>query len=621
MTTTRFLSGDSVPAVNPANVPCFIGVCSDGDPGTIYSFSPGDQVAQSLGGGPLVHDVLWYLRQDNAGEVRVSPATPSWGTLASITKVGGHSGPTITAALVDSTKGPFMGYRMRLRVKNGGALGFGSFEVAYDGDTYVEEYPLPSEGEAVLTGTVDLAAQVYPWSTLNGKTLVFTDPTSTTITFASAPTSPQDVVDDFNTLAQAAPLAVRARVAEGTGDDLGKQFFELYSTAVGTAAEITVDATSTGEGTLGISTTTAAGSDATWTPTYSNVEYTFPSGTYTAGHVYSQNLVGPRASISALAQAAVDAHDDYPHNPFGFLVVAQEADTSTNCKALKSAFASLCETWKADGDAPVFSDFVIGSPWHTASSSLATNDANIAATRSSLLAAFNGDSASMDANVAFADVYLDGSTDLHLGSFRRPASVLWAWAAGCHLFSLDPGDGSFTPPTGATLLAPDGLTRAADDTRGTAKLGRGDGPGFAAVRSKGGDLGRVGFKPGATRAGASSRFAYRGRVSLAYALARVLWPAVDEINGQSLDPDPVAGTLADDVTEDKQGHLQALADQVWKPSATIRHATLVRVTIDNSGNFSKTGDVPVTVTVVPKGVAEDASITFKFVGTVTTFNG
>ena len=410
---------------------------------------------------------------------------------------------------------------------------------------------------------------------------------------------------------------MRARLKEGTGDDLGKQFLELYSTAVGISAEITVDASSTGEGTVGIATTTATGSAATWIPTYSNIEYTFPSGTYTAGHVYAHDLTGPRASVSAITDAMTAAHDEYPNKPFGYFVIAQEASDASNCRALRSACAALCDEWKADTDAPVFADFAINAQYHNASSDLATNDANIASARAALITAFTGDSASIVSNVAFSDVYLDGSPELHAGSFRRPASVYWAWATGAHLFSRDPGDGSYEPATGSSLLAPDGLTRAADDTRGQSKLGGRQGPGFAALRSRGGDLGAVGFKPGATRAGSNSRYVYRGRVATAFSLARVLWPAADALNGQSFETDPLTGSLADEAKDQIESDLQALADGVWKPNDTMRHASKVTVTVDNSGIFQNDGAIPIDVEIVPLGVVENVAITFRMAGTVT----
>src|SRR5262249_29221446 len=79
------------------------------------------------------------------------------------------------------------------------------------------------------------------------------DGTAATIAIGYTDTYPtaKTIVDEYNTLAAAAPLAVRARQAQSS---TGAIYLETYSTSAGSGVTQTIDdATSTGEATLGFS--------------------------------------------------------------------------------------------------------------------------------------------------------------------------------------------------------------------------------------------------------------------------------------------------------------------------------------------------------------------------------
>ncbi len=276
----------------------------------------------------------------------------------------------------------------------------------------------------------------------------------------------------------------------------------MYSTAGGSGVSVTIDATAADADTLlGFTSVagnlTASGSAAILPLPFTGLALTCAAGTYAKGERYRIACTGPRASISALTSATSASLSQYRTNPFGFVVVAQPSDSAANCAATDSAISTLTKAAIADANAPVYVTSVVSSPFHVASPIKATNDANILAADTALLAAFAAMPASLD-NVAVDDVYLPGSSELRSGSYRRPASIAWAIKrASAAKIAADVADG-LVPE--ATLKAPDGATLARDDNTTTVKLGRGDGPGFSALHGTSAGLGAVKFRPGATRA-------------------------------------------------------------------------------------------------------------------------
>jgi hypothetical protein len=620
-TTTKISSGDSAAASSAARVPALLGCSAGGTVNQTYAFSPGDDVASVLKGGPLA-DAVYTLLRNTGGTVLATPATPTWSAAPSIVhtdKTGGSSptGPTVTCALAAGASGCFDDHTILITPTSDGAGGVAQATVAYDGVTAIETIVIPAEPPAVLRGTVDLAALSYPYSGLATKHLDFTAPASKTITFGTGYTSAQAIADDFNALAAAAPLAVRARLAQ---DVAGHAYFELYSTAGGASITATIDATASDADTVlgfssGANNLTATGAAATLTMPFTGLVFTFPSGSYVKGEGYRAACVGPRASISALIAAASATRDQYANNPFGFFAVAQASDTAPNCAALQSALATITKDCIANPTSPIYITQVIGSPLHVASPTRATNDASIATTDAALLSAFGSAAKNFD-SVAVGDIYTPGSTELRFGQFRRTAALAWAiQRANAPKLAADVAEGVVPD---ASLLAPDGRTRARDDATATTHLGRGNGPGFSALRSTSAGLGSPKFLPGATRAGSSSRLRYVGAYAICLEAARIIFGASDAWEGQTPPTNPITGMLRDDEKEQRANQLTAVLLPVLQPDKGPPNVSSFSVSIldPDTGRFMDNGDVVIEFRFVPLGEIEDVVVRITAVGTI-----
>src|SRR5882672_2047758 len=291
--------------------------------------------------------------------------------------------------------------------------------------------PSDAPANVVITGiapdgttageTLNIAQTATTASTVNrykaaGLTLVYpaAQGTAATVAIGYTDTYPtaKSIVDEYNTLAAASPLAVRARQAQSAA---GPLYLETYSTAAGSGVAQTIDAaTSTGDGTLGFTSAaanlTATGAAAVLTLPKTGLSFTFPTSTaYVKGDVYTAVATGPRATIGALVTAANLARAQYKTAPFGLLAVAQPAPDAPTMAATVAALNTLTAAWYADSKRPTPCSAVTGWPFHAASSVANTNDANIVINDAAVIAAFNNQAANLDAT-AGEDVYLPGST-------------------------------------------------------------------------------------------------------------------------------------------------------------------------------------------------------------------
>ncbi len=724
-------SGDSATLASPALLAMLLCCSSGGTVGETYTFEPGSDVAATIGGG-IGADATYALLRETQGTVKVTLAEPTWGPLPSVVKVG--SGPTVSVALAEDAEGPFDDFKIVFTVDRGGAGGAGAqVTAAYDGATIIETLQIPAEVPAVLTGTVDITNGAG----LEGLTLVFTAPSSDTLTFgagsltgaaaglkaatgvlaspvtltasdlltagkaailanprrltfatagstpADAPASctitgtkrgvavsevlalsqtvgsvtsakdydvitsiayltgqgtdctiavgygtgfasPAEIVAAFDALALAAALLVNARADQSTD---GNTYLQLFTTSAGAAVTQTIDdATSTADGILGFSSgasnITATGAAATMTPPWTGLTFTWPaSADYIVGDTYTTTCLGPRASISALTDAATLAHDGYSQAPFGFLVVAQPAGTASNCAALESALATLQAEWLADPYNPVFIDFVVGSQFHTASANVTTNNTNIQTADTALGLAFQAASANLG-NVAVDDVYLPGSTSLRFGSYRRTAALAWAAKHGSAAkLAADVADG-LVPE--ATLLGPDLLTRARNEATSTTKLGGGSGPGFSVLRSTPSGLGFVQFVPGATRAGPTSRLRFIGPVTVGLEIARIVYPLVTAWIGQTLPANPLTQQMSDAEKKDRQTAVYTALAPTLLPSDGPANVTQledgkacnVQILNPSTGKFLDNGQVRVRIQFIPLGEIEAVFVDISATGAV-----
>jgi hypothetical protein len=613
-------SGDRAPIPSARKVPCGLGTCELGEPGKVYSFDPGDDVVGTLGAGKLTAWVLYQHAASGSGVV-AAPTEPTYYPLPDVTHLdaaGGTSptGPAISIAL-RGEDGPFDDApALTIRLSSNGALGAAMADIAYDGSSFVESFVLPPERPAVLRGKVDLSGGYA----LESLVLAFTDPAAQSLTFpAGSYANGAEIAAAFNTLAEAAPLDVRARIPDVAG---GEEFLELYTLDRGPSVSLTLDEGSgTAASALGFTTSDgnvdADGAPATRTFPRLGIVATFASGDYARGETYTAPLQGPRSSVAALAAAALEAHDEFDLHPFGFFCTVEDFETN---EAAVTALATLEQSileWRADPDAPRFLDLIVGTAFHAASSNKATNRTAIAAFDADLLAALASSPANFE-NIAVDDVYLDGSAELLPGKARRSAS--WAGAAkraGAVKIAANPADG-LVP--GASLLAADGLTRARDDANATTKLGKLAGPGFWALKSTSGGLAAVKFAVCATRAGATSRLRDPGVVAVALEIAAVVFGEVEFYEGQTWETDPLDPlAAAKEETDTRADHLRAvLADFLTPkgqdPNVSNYNVTISAPTVLNDGvanvaipfnPLAVVGDVNVLIT--PTGAVISAS--------------
>jgi len=585
-TTFSYRSGEQARPADVSQIPLLIGCCEDGTPGTTYTLDPGDDVAAVLGPGRLAAMVLAH--HANAGtRVVACPATPTYPALPSVTQSG--TGPAITVANLGS--GANDSAALRLKVTSDAT----AFDVSYDGTTYVETIPIPSAGPAVVRGSVELGA--LSLATINGTTLVFSAPSSTTITFGSAPTSVQDVADDFNTLAISGTLAVRARIAETSAGS----YLELYSTATGTSAGITIDATSTGETVLGLSTTAAAGTAATRSIEWLGIRLTCAAGTYVADEVYSIALTGPRASVSAYTSALSAALGSYAAKPFGYVAICEDVATNATARTLYDSLRAIVAAKRVDSDDPILVDVVTPTALHTASATRATNDSAIVTFDADLLAAFSGATASLE-NVAADDCYVSGPPKMP-GTFRRPAT----WAAAMKRSKLDriggnPCDGY---AVGVSLRAADGATYARDEARASTKLGGLAGAGFWALKSMAD--GGTKFAPSASRAGSLDRYRNPGVVAIALAMSRAILPQLQAWEGtwETDEDNPLA--VSPSQAEHREGVLEALIEPLAFPDGKPKNVTAFTVKLAGA-TILDDGRVAARLRFNPLAVAEWISV-------------
>lgn len=377
------------------------------------------------------------------------------------------------------------------------------------------------------------------------------------------PSTPAEMVTDFNAAATLASLDMQARIHEAS---TGEQYLELYSTSTGAGITATIDATgSTADGTLGFTSAspqnlTAAGAAATRDFEWLGVTATFPAGPYTAATTYAMPLRGPRGAVADYVAALTSACGDFAAHPFGYVVVCEDPATNANARALYDALRQLAATYQSDPDSPILFDVLTPTALHTASAVKATNTTAITAWESSLATAFAGATVSLE-SVVVDDCYVAGPPGMP-GIFRRPAT----WAAAFRRSSLDrlagnPCDGR--APL-VTLVGADG-TRARDDAKSTTKLAGLGGAGFWALKSMAD--GGTKFAPSATRAGALDRYRSPGTVAFALEASRVILPQLQEWEG-TWETDPNSPKAADPaLLGERASVLEALVRPVAYPPA------------------------------------------------------
>ncbi len=439
--------------------------------------------------------------------------------------------------------------------------------------------------------------------------------------YTSAFADGAEIVAAANALAVAAPLAMAARLASTAT----AQYLEWYSTSAGAGVTATIDAgASTADTTLGFTVgdnnLTATGAAATWSPPWTGLTFTFPaSADYVAGDTYSATATGPRASLAAIVDAAQAAHDNYINAPFGKLAVMQPAPDAPTAKATNDALAALTDgTWTPDPYAPIFVEAVNGTQFHTASATVATNDANITTADAAVLLAFSAAAANLD-SVALDDCYVTGAPQLVPGSFRRTAVLPWIVKACAKTkLAADVADGLLPSALGCSLLGPDGLTRARDAASATTHMEAN--LGFSCLRRTAQGLGFPKFAPGYTRAGATSRLRFEGVVATCLETATLAFPVAERWEGETDVADPTTGMLTGDAKKRRAAAIYTVLAPTLQPPGGDPNVSdfTVEVLDPVTGRFVDNNEVRVKIVLYVLGEIITVYVAISASGVVTT---
>jgi hypothetical protein len=481
-----------------------------------------------------------------------------------------------------------------------------------------QDYAGNSIGETVVPDTT--AGTVAATKAYASFSVTYSDAGGTDATVAigyqAAYASVAEIVGQANIQAAAAPIAMTASAAQTSAGS----YLEWTSTATGAAAAVTM-ASSPGTGALfGFSANeSAAGAAATYPLANTGCVAIFPAtNPYILGDTFGSGpVLGPRMSIGAITTAAQAAHDNYVNAPFGFVAVAQPADTASNSKALDVALEGLRQTWISDATAPRDIYFIAGGPWHTASPIVAVNLAAIGTNDAAMLAAFSGEVSL--GTVAADDVWLPGSPACRPGYYRRSASIAaTVMRASASYLAQDLAEGSVPE---IALVGPDGLTQARNENTATSKMGGLSGAGFSVLRTMA-DGKTAKFVPGATRAGASSRLRNIGDTALANEAARIIQVVTEPWNGQRPPVDatqgsPTQGNITAAEKQTRADAVDAALRPVLIPENGHTNCSAFTITVSDppSGLFVNTGVTPVTCAITTLGEIEQVQITVALSGT------
>jgi len=408
--------------------------------------------------------------------------------------------------------------------------------------------------------------------------------------YSSAFASGDEVVNAFNTLAIAAPLAVRARLVQG-------KYFQAYSTATGISATLTIDASSTADTKLGVSNTAATGAAATFSPPNSGVTATFPTGAYVAETVYAWPCTSPRfvaaditAAMDALLAATAITWDD-------IVVLGTPAD-GTETRAWADAIKAKLATWRSVDPKRGAFVFFPSSVGTTGTSGITANDTDVQGQMLSFADQFQC--------CVHGDGYAQGTE--FPGKMRRPLVHGVGVIACSRRFSADIGSRDFPEIPEWDMTAPDG-TKARDENTAVVKMYSRQSPGqrFTVCKQEN-SLPYI--VKGVSRAAVTSKFRHVGVIRVGRAALNIAYDEARKL--ENTDPQLKAnGRLRPPFAASKARAIQRRFEAELEDPG---HISGVRIQLDLDEKVSETDNITVNGELLPNGQAE--SVTFN-VGVVS----
>lgn len=211
--------------------------------GSCFELERGADPGASVGYGLFSEQAAHHMKLGASAILAPSEIT-TVGTIGAVTKTG--AGPSITVGLTDGYTSPTDKFDFIGEVTTAGAGPTAQLSYCLDGGTarpYVLD--IPAEAPAVITGTVDIRYG----ATLSGLTLIFTAPTSDTVTFGSGSLAASTTSLKAATATVAAPVTYTAAdfLAAGVAAVNAAHGAKIViTTAGGTAADAPATATFSG---------------------------------------------------------------------------------------------------------------------------------------------------------------------------------------------------------------------------------------------------------------------------------------------------------------------------------------------------------------------------------------
>ncbi|MEO7329443.1 MAG: hypothetical protein ABI193_12745 [Minicystis sp.] len=586
----RIVAGSGAADPNAANVVLRAGCCTGTPSGALAlaELASGQDPTSSTGYGPLASAAAQASRLGGAKHYALKITATEAGTISAVTESPAGTGPTVTVvgSAFDGLTSPWDALSVKAKVSTAGPVGTAVVDIAIDGASYNYRYPVPAEAKATVTGTVNL--KLLTLATLNALTLIVTSDLGgpTTCTF----TTPTDIADIAVQVNAALTAIATARIIGGD-----KKYLQIESKTPGGSSTLLVAAASTADLTLGMSNTAASGGASTITIPGTGLVLTFPATSdYVLSTIYGFTTTAPRFSLADLDTALALVNADTSVK-FGLLEVIQEPADGADLAAYVVDQAAVVAAWEAQPDKR-FVTVLLGAP--------------LDATDSAIKTALQGSAATRKVTVAGGDIWTTSATPSPKGIVRRSLCRPLGIRCASKSLSEDPGFGGFGALPECQAKSPDGASAMRNEYAATTKLGTSTGPGFTVGCLQDG---KPFFVRGVTRAGAGDIFVDLGVTRMADYAASLIFASLRKLQNKTFDLNP-DGTLQ---KADADSLASAFQGTLYRALVLGKHASAVRVTVDEAEKVSQTRSVTVGWKVQERGQGEDINGTLTLVGELT----